>query len=322
MSTQIRKNLITIVLPLWDREIYTPTWIKENLVDDFDYIIADGSKTDANQNIFNTLSDRVNIRYIRYKFDENIADYVKKMLDAVSRVETPYVMTCDNDDFLHHKGIIQCVNALEHHQDYGFSHGVVRKVTGLAENPQNGVKYYRLLSDKVDISSLSGLMGIGAIKQLFRPYKYVWYGVYQSVICKKIWQQVADSQIDNIFLLEMLQNQLAFAYGKMFSVNSTHYIRLANPITNSANQFKPSEYPDHHRIYFDEDYRSQVYKMSEIVANIIGVNSNDIYGEYRYFYSGLGRSSRLRTQLKAVIVDYLRDKISPSLSIKLIKKII
>ncbi len=39
-------KLITIILPLWDREVYTPIWISENIFDDFEYIIDNGRKSE------------------------------------------------------------------------------------------------------------------------------------------------------------------------------------------------------------------------------------------------------------------------------------
>ena len=191
-----RKNLITLILPLWDREIYTSIWIKENVFDEFDYIIADGSNTNANQDIFNMLGNRSNIKYVRYSFDENIIDFVKKMLDAASQVETPYVMTCDNDDFLSYRGVIECINALESDGTYGFANGDIRTIKRLVENPDNPRQRYRLRSDKFTTKNLNSKTGIDAIKNLFRPYKHVWYGVYRSELYRNIWLQIAESKID------------------------------------------------------------------------------------------------------------------------------
>ncbi len=319
-----RKSLITIVLPLLDREIYTPIWIRENLFDDFDYIIADGSKTDANQILFGALSDRPNVKYIRYPVDACIVDYVKKMNDAISQVETPYVMTCDNDDFLSYKGIVDCINALKENESCGFANGKVRNVTGLAEKPDSPKRFYRLRPDGVVVDNLNGMAGIEAIKHLFRPYKYVWYGVYRTELLIKIWREILLSKLENFFLIEFLQGQLAFCFSKMVFIDRTHYIRLTNPISNAAKQYTPDEYPSQHGIYFDDKYRAEVLKMGEIVADTLKVDKRDIYAIYRAYYSNQYSyfvQTSLKMQLKNALYNRIHAAISFPLSICLIRKI-
>jgi glycosyltransferase domain-containing protein len=316
-----RKNLITILLPLWDKAIYTSTWVKENLFDDFDYIIADGSKSDANHAIFDSLSGSPNIKYIRYPFDASVTDYVKKMSSAVSKVETSYVMTCDNDDFLRYKGVVECINVLERNQDYGFAMGSVRSVTCLTASPENSRQYYRLRHGQMNVANLNGMSGMSAIRHLFRPYKYVWYGVYRSEIYKDIWKEISSSCVDDIFLIEYLQNQLAFCFAKLYAVNCTHYIRLANPATSSARQYAPDAYPSMHSIYFDKDYRAQVLKLGEIIANRLNVDREEIYDEYRYFYGNHGKPPRLRIQVIDAIYDLIYNFFSPPLGINAIRKL-
>jgi len=317
---QNKKNLMTIILPLWDRELYTPTWIKENLFDGFDYIIADGSKADANKDIFSALDGRANVKYIRYPFDASIADYVGKMLDAVSKVETPYVMTVDNDDFLSYEGIVACINALQHNDVFGLANGYVRSVIGMSRNVGNSKKSYRLRSGKMDAKSLNNKTGILAINELFHPYKYVYYAVFRTELCKKIWEEVVISKLDDIFLIEYLHGQLAFCYSKMYAVNRTHYIRLSNPVSSSAKEFAPDNYPSSHGIYFDEHYRAQVLKMGEIIAMRLGVDKHKIYAEYRLFYANQDKPPRLRVHLMEAIYAYIYNSISPPLSINTIRK--
>lgn len=320
------ENSITIVLPLLDREIYTPTWIKENLFQDFDYIIADGSKNDANKLIFEQLNNKSNIKYIRYPFDANISDYVQKMSDAFSRVETPYVMTCDNDDFLGYQGIIECVNALNQNETIGFCNGKVRNVTGMGTVKKNVIyQNYRLRPDGVVVDNLNEMYGIEGVKKLFMPYKYVYYGVYRTELYKKIWDEILLSKIQNIFLIEYLQGQLAFCFSKMMFINRTHYIRLTNPISNSAKEHTPDDYPSQHGIYFDEKYRAEVMQMGEIIATALAVDKFEIYAIYRIFYSNMNSyfiKTSLKRQLLNALYKYFYSIISPSLSISFIRKIV
>ena len=319
-----RKNLITIVLPLLDRDIYTSIWIKENIFEDFDYIIADGSKTDANKAIFESLGSVPNIKYIRYSEDTCILDYAKKMSDAISQVETPYVMTCDNDDFLGYQGILDCINALKQNENYGFANGKVRNLVGLTKKNNPPSEYYRLRPDRVVVDNLNGMSGLLGVKNLFQPYKYVWYGVYRTELLIKIWKEIVLSKLENVFLIEFFQGQLAFCFSKMIFINKTHYFRLTNPVFNYAKQYTPAEYPSQHGIYFDDKYRAEVIKMGEIVASILKVDLREIYSIYRTYY-GNQHSYFVQTSLKRQLVNalysYFHTLVSLPLTIRFIRKI-
>jgi GT2 family glycosyltransferase len=70
--------LITIILPLWNRSEYSKAWIENNLFDDFNYIIADGSKSEDNNKIFESVSHKKNVKYIRCPPDIKISHFTKK----------------------------------------------------------------------------------------------------------------------------------------------------------------------------------------------------------------------------------------------------
>ena len=129
-------NKLTILLTLWDREEYTQTWFLNNYFHDVDYLIADGSFGDANELFFNK-NKKNNIKYIRFPIDEDIESFHKKVWDSSKMIKTPYVMICDNDDFLNIDGIKKCVNFLEANEDYSFCGGRILEVEENFGNPIN-----------------------------------------------------------------------------------------------------------------------------------------------------------------------------------------
>ena len=56
---------LTLLLCLKDRSEYTQSWISNNIYEDFEYIIADGSNNDKNLQIFKENSF-TNINYIQF----------------------------------------------------------------------------------------------------------------------------------------------------------------------------------------------------------------------------------------------------------------
>lgn len=313
-------KLITIILPLWDREVYTSTWIKENVFDEFNYIIADGSKSEKNKKIFESLGSRSNIKYIQFPFDRDIKTYIKKMTEVSSKVKTPYVMTCDNDDFLNHKVIKKYIDVLEKNPEYGFANGVIKNIRAVKKNSVNHGTYYRLCFGRLDTLNLHNKKGEAAIRNLFRPYKHLWYAIYRTNIYKRIWQEIKSSGIKNVFLVEYFHAQLSFCFARLYADNSVHYIRLSNPISNAATLHTYKNEANTSGIYFDAVYRSQVLKMAKIISRLTSLDIRTIYSEYIYFYSHPLRGARLRDLIKNMFLGRFLNAISPPLKIKYIKK--
>ena len=70
---------ITFLLCLKDRSIYSRSWIENNIDQEFNYIIADGSENNENFEIFNQLTFD-NVIYIRYEYDKDLKTYFNKVL--------------------------------------------------------------------------------------------------------------------------------------------------------------------------------------------------------------------------------------------------
>lgn len=299
MNKDIKK--ITIILPLKDREEYTARWINENIFDEFDYIIADGSKTSANQKLISTLANRKNIEYIRYEYDQNVRDFAKKMLDASKQVKTPYLLVCDNDDFINPSGIWDCISVLETNDDFVMSGGAIYEVSSIEK--LDGKRFsYSLPILGMDLSSINSLSGFDALKNVYRDYKYPWYSVYKTNVYVEIWKKIIYLDITNIFLIEFSHASLSFCFGDYAHVHTCHYISLSNPATSCSRELiKENGFP-HKKICFDEDYRKQIVDLILEISELIKISPTKIQDEMINFF--------------------IRDKVNKKLSRKIILRII
>lgn len=67
----------------------------------------------------------LDIDYVRCPDDRTYQHYFDKMAAGCARLQTPYAMLCDNDDFVVDAGVAHAVDFLERHRDYaGISGGV------------------------------------------------------------------------------------------------------------------------------------------------------------------------------------------------------
>ncbi|EKD24096.1 MAG: hypothetical protein ACD_81C00110G0002 [uncultured bacterium] len=286
---------LTFLLPLKDRPDYTKIWLDKNLRTGYDYIIADGSIGDENEALFRDL-ELPNVTYARCQKDLTIDRYVEKMLHAVGQVKTKYVMTCDNDDFINFRGIVRCLDALENDSMAICAGGPIYGVYQ-SENASTQSRYSLPLKI-LDLSRLDNRSGFDALAYVFRNYGYLWYSIFRTEGYRKIWNDIARLQILDVFLMEILQAELTFCYGKYIHVKSNHYIRLINPTTSSAREASSIGIPQEHRIYFDDEYRRQVLRMSEHVAALVGVDRDKFLDAFRYMYLNTKSiASRIRTRL-------------------------
>jgi glycosyltransferase domain-containing protein len=112
---------VTILLTLKGRPRHTLRWFAhaERTRLPFPVLVADGGE---DPEIERLLSDpasfpNVNYRYLRYH-DRELKDFWFKLADASARIETPYAMMSDNDDFLLPSAIQAAVDFLDQHPDY------------------------------------------------------------------------------------------------------------------------------------------------------------------------------------------------------------
>jgi glycosyltransferase domain-containing protein len=275
---------LTFVLPLKDRPNYTSIWLAHNIRQEYDYLIADGSVGNENEELFREI-ELPNVTYVRFPQDLSIEHYVEKMFQAVGQVRTAYVMTCDNDDFINFPGVASCIDALEKDPDAVCSGGPiygVNQVASAAPAPRYGMPV-RI----VDAAAFSGMSGFDALVQLFKSYKYMWYSVFRTKSYQRIWSDIRQLQISNVYLVEILQAELAFCHGQYVQVPANHYIRLENPVTSAARETASMDERHTRKIFFDNEYREQVIRMSAHVAKLADVALSQLLHEFaNYFIAG------------------------------------
>lgn len=117
-----RPGDLTIVLTLKDRAEFTWRWLSyaQRFALPFKVLIADGG---ADESVAARLSPGnafpgVEYEYLRYPADTSYSRYYAKIADAVGRVQTPYVVLADNDDFFVPQGVREAIEFLDAHPDY------------------------------------------------------------------------------------------------------------------------------------------------------------------------------------------------------------
>lgn len=257
---------VTIVMPLKGRIEFTLRFLRhvELCRMPFRFFLADG--------LVRGLKDKlqfpeVNIRYIPYPDDIDWNRYFRKLHDAISRVETPFVMMAENDDFLGAQGIKDAVDFLCTHSDYvccgggvaGFSinEGLLGPLSRLSYSYTGDCKGDGD-SDDVKARVLSGF-----------KCNWLFYAVYRTEVLKAIWEEIVDMNPSNFYVTEHFQTLRALSLGKAHLIQSvTNYFKQAN--TSLAGHWRTSESaPEASFVYhflrsrFNSDFDTMIERIAQ-----------------------------------------------------------
>lgn len=133
--------MLTIFLPTHNR----PNYLRRTLIylaihaPNIKLLIADSSKDEIfyrNQQTVQELLKSSSVTHLDYR----AYDVYSKFIYGLSKITTPFVMPCGDDDFLIYNQAIECVKFLDKNNDYSIAHGKI---------------YTFILNDKNNISRLS-----------------------------------------------------------------------------------------------------------------------------------------------------------------------
>ena len=117
----MHNDKITLILTLKDNVEFTYRWLNymNNQNCNYKILIADGGRDDSIKKILvgKNLYPNINYEYIRYPYDANLKLYYSKLVDVVNRVETPYILFMDNDDFFILENIPIFIDYLDKNKD-------------------------------------------------------------------------------------------------------------------------------------------------------------------------------------------------------------
>ena len=307
------KSNITILLTLWDRSEYSKTWLEKNYCEEFEFIVADGSFGEENNEIFSHHSQKKNLNYIRFSPDTSVKKYLEKVNEAIQACKTEYILMMDNDDFLIKEAIIEMKDKLDINTDCGLCAGTVRYISEKKTYPDakaTSAQQYYLSVSKEDQFSLNGKSGLSALKHSLKPYICVWYSLFRKNLFQHIWALAKKENIEDIFMLEYFISQLALVNTTACAVNRTYLLRLTNPSTSTAQSYLNLDFQQKQRIVFDEKYRSDFFKLLQIVAEKTGTNKQQLKESYREFFFDFYYGQNFRQFAVNLVVTKLYHRIN------------
>ncbi|MEP6742957.1 MAG: TIGR00180 family glycosyltransferase [bacterium] len=215
---------LTILLTLWDRVPCTFRWMSyANKVNfPFKVLIADGGsdETAGNFLVDHANFPNVNYEYIRYPFDATPTHYYAKVLDALNRIETPFVVMGDNDDFFVVEALQRSLEFLQSHQDFCSCRGIIAGVritpdAGYGEMSNvygSGISFVRqVYPDKSNLEATA----TKRVRNYFSSYRPNWYDVFRTEQTRNSFQVLRDLDTHDLILSQHIPMLLGVIAGKV-----------------------------------------------------------------------------------------------------------
>lgn len=318
-------NELTILLTLWDRVPCTFRWMsyanKMNLP--FKVLIADGGSDESAGEV---LADHANFpdvhyEYIRYPFDATPTHYYAKVLNALNRVDTPFVVLADNDDFFMVDALLRSLDFLKSHQDFSSCRGIIAGVRikpdasfGELSNVYGSeVSFVRqVYQDKSNLEETA----VERVRNYFSNYRANWYDVFRTEQTRNSFRVLRDLDTRDLILSQHVPMLLGVIAGK---VQIEPYVYLFRQLEgpSSCDQIETQQNADlFDRMLLDSwsvDFKGFLDLISEAIGRKDGISIEDARRHVREGY---------RTLMTPGIVNCLLGSAPQARSTRIVNKLV
>jgi len=211
---------LTILLALKDRVAFTDRWLAYAAGARLLYriLIADGgSDPTVAQIVAEKKKQGLDVEYVRYPYDRTYADYFAKLADALSRVNTPFVVMADNDDLFIPDGLARAVECLQAHPEYVACGGQCA-VFWMSGNDVDWKCSSQYSTDAADTAS-------ERLRERCLGANDVFYAVHRTDLLRRHFEAVRDCNPRDLFLMEQLVMFLTAIAGKTRQLDTLYIAR-------------------------------------------------------------------------------------------------
>lgn len=298
-------NKLTCILTLKGREDFSRRFFDHIKEINFPYklLIGDGDPSSSVKTILSDARiDHINYSYLSFN-DQCAQDYFYKIEKLIEQADTPYVMLCDNDDFLILNGIQKSIDFLDNNPDYISSGGEILGFNMLIKN--NSV---RILSEKHIYHTPLNLDNNSPLARVITYFKNYhtpcFYNIYRKEALLTSFKLFRATGINDFILMELFIALSATAQGRHhFSRNFLHYIRQTN-----SSQTNASIKSFIHRILYNDLAKEITIMIRALSAQILEHEKKpleeieaDIRSSFLYYLEKNNRQQFPRTTFNAFV---------------------
>ena len=332
--------LLTVVLTLKGRALFTLRWLWYANQINFPYkiLIADGEVSSFMRGICTDKSifKNIDVEYYEYN-DYNYSQYYFKFHDILSKVQTPYVMFQDNDDFSIVSGLEKDIQFLETHEDFVSVSG---RVSGFSLN-ENCMSAVPLLSGTVDSWNKDYNVNYAPyrwdqndaaarVNEMMLCYRPLYYNVFRRDVIQIVAEEIVALDFTNLEAHEIFLSARSLVFGKAARLEGhVSYLRQYNtsmlagsPTQDWVDRLFSTKYTENFSKlfwYLAGTINSQDYNQQEEMVKIFSESyKENLRRKLKHLYSGENSTQRtFRNTINANLARLLPEKMVLALRQKL-----
>lgn len=226
-------NKLTVILTLCGRPLHTLRWMwHANRVRlPFHVIVADGQVHPVVERVLSNPSNFPNLSYEYHRHaDLSFTDFYKKCTETAAKVNTPYAMMSDNDDFLFVTGILKSIAYLDYDPEYVCAGGVIPEFAVVPPPGRSG-KVVGKIKDlrfgyKQGVHDVACEIASERALDLLNRYQVIYYHVFRAPALRLMFEEVEKLAFTDLTIHEFFLAARAATLGKVKSDPSViSYIR-------------------------------------------------------------------------------------------------
>jgi glycosyltransferase domain-containing protein len=286
---------LTIILTLKNRIEFTYRWMNymNDLKCPYLILIADGGDNKTIENDLNDYSKypNLNYKYIRYPFDLNLSFFYKKLIDVISRINTPYMLFADNDDFFTLKNFEKLIDFLEKNPDFVSCGGDYISLSLLSKENKviNSPVANNYIAQKYNqVQSLDFEASTDRIVYFFENVESQilwcsWYNIQRTSAIKKSLEILSEYEFNEVVAFEIYFHISMLTLGKYKIIKTPFYIRqngtsqITSELNQQSNLFK--------RFIENNTFREILKSIEIINPKIKEVEKNIIVGAFFLWFA-------------------------------------
>lgn len=298
---------ITLLLILKERHDFTKRWLEY-----FQYskctcqvLIADGSAKPLSSELLESFHG--SFEYLYSGEDISIRKYLEKMVFALNKIKTKYVMLAANDDFIMFNSLQQLHQKLEHSPDLASAMGLVLDL-GLETTDKEKVnKISYIHAHQMQVSLLEDEVSQRLLQQIRYP-SAGWHALVRTDILVKVYNILLRRDFRNFELTIYLADLLVSCFGKTELLPNT--LMMMHEIHGDQEAYRLTPFSDRKN---DPQWRREFSSAIELVLETcevekgVVIDSHNLINEYESWEEE--RLSRSKKGVLSSVYQIIKSKL-------------
>ena len=295
---------LTVLLTLFDRPGFTSRWLTyaNKISFPFKVLIADGGKDKSVEELLSSPASfpNVNFQYLRYPYDKDRTTFNAKVDDALSKVETQFVVRADDDDFYFVDGLRESIRFLRDNPNYGMCRGQNGRFVLRPEPDQTFGKEVEFIVEAFVESNEQETASL-RVKRNFSRYDLTHYDMHRTGDMQRYYRISKELDMKDAILAELLASSLAVIDSPSKRNTSLYLMRQVN-IGGSSAVREGKKHGDFFDRMFLESWSMEFSKFSNVLAENIAKKDGISVREALIL---------IKDEFRKFIAPYIFDSIAP-----------